>query len=424
MFDIVYKIDANKFYGYSDQGLRDYQEFSNWLDQIFQLDLVKKEMDEQRKIEIIGNLQNWGRNVKKICPKSFIDSLFYIRRATISFGIGNYTSEAARKYVWPLFFEKFPLGNIWLIKISDEWWDIITTGELIISEKVNYKRQYPFSHPLEATGFKSGNFPFIALNFLAYGIYPLIFCDYINTMADLIFLYIPDRAFTHSEMFERRTTFHELLYSIQHFYGDEEFSDLFGRKKTPSSEIFLNPIRQFNYFDWFIKKVNDRMVDIIQVQDPIKREQLGMTFNRALLDAQLCIISELPYTFKTFFFGCLDKLSNLMKILNIESNERKAFKKLISIEFLENEVLELIKEIPDNINVYLKKILDDSIKIIQDNDLNPDYLRALRNSYHGYDLTEENFNILIKRDGEIKNDFTLIISPLILYFLSKKWNIS
>jgi len=225
-------------------------------------------------------------------------------------------------------------------------------------------------------------------------------------------------------MIEGRTLYQETLWKVQHVFDDQWTFDGSRGPKSAANPILLNPIKQLGYFDWFIGQVNERMLDTIAISDPFVREQLGMTINRAICDAQLCVTTQLPYMSKVFFFACLDKLANVMVLLNMESNEVEAWKRLVDVQFLDNEVLATLKGIPDTAGEYLCWIVEHVSEEMTLDNLLPEDLRDIRNSHHGYKLRPEIFGRLMGKTGEINNDIALIVTPLILFFLSKKWKIT
>jgi hypothetical protein len=391
MFQVLRKVDYDSLID---------KELASWLDDQFQTKIAEQQQEQGNdKIEGLkfldetAKMQEWGMGLKKSAPKSLEESLFYICKSSTTYPYQNYVSRTSLSYTWPLFFEKFPLGQIWLPKISKRWWDEIWRGEKQIAQKTGYNAKHPAGfHPQEASGLQAENFPLTALNTLACGIYPLILCDYIHTSADLVFIYIPDRAFKHSQMIEGRTLFQEILWKIHHVFDDQWTFDSSRGPKTG-------------------------------ISDPFIREQLGMTINRAICDAQLCVTCELPYISKVFFFGCLDKLANLMVLLNMEADEIEAWKRLVDERFLNKEVLTTLKDIPDNAGKYLRWIIKHALEEMKLDDLLPQDLRDIRNSHHGYKLRPKTFERLMEKTGEINNDITLIVTPLVLFFLSKKWKI-
>jgi len=187
---------------------------------------------------------------------------------------------------------------------------------------------------------------------------------------------------------------------------------------------FPKPHDQMGYFRWFIRIVNSRVNDFLKIQDTFQREQLVMTINRAMCEAQLCIIHMMPYLSKILFFNCLDKLANFNTVIENGINEIQSFKRFFNIEFLENVVLEKLKEIPDEIGDFIRNVLSNTITIIEDEDLNPNYMRAMRNSIHGYHLYENNLEQLMERSADINNYIVNIVIPLIFYYLSINWTIS
>jgi len=407
------------------------KELASWMDDQFQTKIAiqqqeqaKDKIDWHAEINETSQMQNWGIEFNKHVPKSLEKSLFYICKSSTTYFYQNYVSRISLHYTWPLFFEKFPLGQIWLPKISKQWWDEIWLGEKQITQRTDYNAKHPEGfHPQEASGLQAENFPLTALNILLSGIYPLILCDYIHTSSDLVFIYIPDRTFKHSQMIEGGTLYQELLWKIHHVFNDQWTFDGFRGPKTAANVSLINPIKQLGYFDWFIGQISNRMCDIVDISDPFAREQLGMTINRAICDAQLCITCELPYMSKYFFFGCLDKLANLALLLNMETDETEAWKRLLNEQFLNKEVLSKLKDIPDSAGEYLRWIVKHVLEEMKLDNLSPQDLRDIRNSQHGYTLRANTFERLMEKTGEINNDITLIVTPLILFFLSKKWEI-
>lgn len=423
MFQVLRKVDYDSLSN---------EELASWLDDQFQTKIANQQQEQAKKDKIkwrlwldkTDKMQKWGIEFNKHVPKSLGKSLFYICESSTTYFYQNYVSRISLHYTWPLFFEKFPLGQIWLPKISKQWWDEIWQGEKQIAQKTGYNKKHPEGfHPQEASGLQAENFPLTALNILICGIYPLILCDYIHTSSDLVFVYIPDRAFKYSQMIEGRTLYQELLWKIPHVFNDQWTFDGFRGPKTAVDVNLINPIKQLGYFDWFIGQISNRMCDIVAISDPFVREQLGMTINRAICDAQLCITCELPYMSKFFFFGCLDKLANLALLLNMETNEIVAWKRLVDKQFLSKEVLAALKGIPDSAGEYLRWIVKHALEEMKLGDLSPQDLRDIRNSQHGYKLRFKTFERLMEKTGEINNDITLIVTPLILFFLSKKWKI-
>jgi len=70
------------------------------------------------------------------------------------------------------------------------------------------------------TGLITDEFPYNALNILSYGIYPLILSNFFSTgsFSGLTFLYIPDRAFTHSQMTEANTLYTKTLWGFTSYF--------------------------------------------------------------------------------------------------------------------------------------------------------------------------------------------------------------
>lgn len=232
-------------------------------------------------------------------------------------------------------------------------------------------------------------------------------------------MYIPDQAFEYSQMMDGRTNYQEILWDIHHIFDDQWTFDSSRGPKLRADKKNLNPVKQqLNYFQWFINKINERMQDIMGISDPFLREQLGMTINRAIFDAQLCISSELPYMSKIFFFSCLDKLANIMWLTNMEKSEPDAWNKLLDEKFLCGEVLDIFKCIEGNAGAYMQDTIKLAIREMKLDNISPQDLRDLRNTHHGYKLRTNTINRIMEKTGEFNNSITLIILPLLLFLMS------
>lgn len=420
MFKIKRKIKFGDLVG---ENIKDLE---TWTDAKFQLNVeFNGEVHDKFDYKDRASLDEYGRRMKENCPSSLGLSLFYLRNHTYYHQV-NHTGRYCLYHVWPLFFEKFPLGQIWIIENPRSWNESVWEGIIEIAKIYNNKNNtYGFYHQ-EMTGLQTDSFPFNALNILSYGIYPLILSNFTASIStvNLTFLYIPDRGFKHSQMTEADTLYNQILCDVQHIFDDQWTFDGSRGPKSASNEIILNPIKQLDYFEWFIEKINDRMSDILLIDDFLLREKLVMTINRAIFDAHLSVTSELPYISKVFFFNFLDKLANIMTILNNNPNDTGEWKKLIDEDFLCKTVRETIKKIPNMAGKHLNDILDFAVKEMKFGDLNPEYLRDLRNTNHGYNVNQKSILRLMKHDGEINNDIPLLATILLLYIFSIKWEIA
>ena len=276
------------------------------------------------------------------------------------------------------------------------------------------------------TGLQTDLFAQNSLNILAYGIYPLISCSFILTglKSELTFLYIPDKSFKHSQMTEANTLYTKVLWDFHHVFDDQWTFDGSRGPKSAINEVIFNPVKQLDYFQWFIRKINDRMNDIIEIDNPLLREKLVMTVNRAIIDALLSITSELPYISMVFFFSFLDKLANIMHLLNIEKSEHEAWIKIVNTDFLSSEVLKTLQEVPNIAGEYLTNIVTSVIEELEHSETTHEDLRDIRNTHHGYNLTRKgSIDRLMTKDGELNNDIPLIATPLLIYLFTLSWKV-
>ena len=93
----------------------------------------------------------------------------------------------------------------------------------------------------------------------------------------------------------------------------------------------------------------------------------------------------------------------------------------MSPSFLQSDVCESLQDVPNTAGDYIRWILENTIKEMQIQNISSEALRDLRNTHHGYGLREEIVTRLMQKSGEFNNDITLIVTPLILYFLTQQW---
>ena len=101
------------------------KELASWLDDQFQIKIAIKQQIQANDVidfhvDIQSQMENWGIEFNKHVPRSLKKSLFYICKKSTTFFNQNYISRISLNYTWPLFFKKFPLGQIILPKISQE----------------------------------------------------------------------------------------------------------------------------------------------------------------------------------------------------------------------------------------------------------------------------------------------------------------
>lgn len=396
-------------------------ELADWLDEKFYLKGIHSNIWHETEL-----MHKWGINFKKNMPSSLDELFFYIVHSLNSYHSGNYIGRVALTYVWPSFFEKFPNGQIWIIEISDKWWDTISSEEKKLAKSTKYKDKFPDGFfPQEATGLQTEHFPFFALNILSYGIYPIVLFHYIFVNSNLIFLYIPDRTFKYSQMNKGNQVFKYIFENISFVFDNREEFDPYDSQKEMADHILFNPIKLFSYYDWGIQKIEKRILDICNIKNNSKSFLLGMTVNRALYDTLLCILYDSPYISKVFFFNSLDKFANLMTLVSNKKDETTNWKKIVSTDFLKNEIIPFINNISNKIiGEYLLKIVEDTINKMDENNLSPDDLRIIRNSNHGYSLRENQITRLLEMTGEMDNNISMLIFPISLYFLSNEFKVN
>lgn len=98
---------------------------------------------------------------------------------------------------------------------------------------------------------------------------------------------------------------------------------------------------------------------------------------------------QFPYGAKTFFFNCLDKLSNLLFQVGLGSDEVLIWKRLVSVEFIQGEWTDLINQIPSTPGSNYLATCEWVGNLVVIDEMNPELLRDMRNTNHGYGLKRE-----------------------------------
>jgi len=413
MMDIRKNITSKNF---RDQKLR------TWLDNKFHADLVlKSENEDEKKYSMLmyKNLLEWGQDFNRNLPQNSEDAFFYIRDETHHYPIGNLQGRASFNYIWPKFFEIFPLGEIWVIDLSYEKWfhPMWKSGkEFAKIKNFDFRKDGRFQ-PLEATGFSGESFPLIALSFMETCIFPFLTALYSHTASDLVFLFIPDRTFNYS-ILKENITFSKMFFSIglDSVYSDDFAFDKYGSKFEPNIHK-INPVRLKNFFNWFINNIGTTMDYLLRIENPEEREKVAMTLNRAIWDAHISICSEIPYVSKSHFFGVLDKISNILGREDKTSHsDSKEWLNLVDPDFIRNNLGNLYEKRRDPASEYLLGITNNTANYLEEENYTPSDLYEIRNSIHGYNIRK--WDVISKRSGELTNNIALLSLPLVLYLIS------
>ena len=279
----------------------------------FNTDEVRRLLDSHFHPELGGNVttvlangkelsseetqEYWATGFKRRVPRTRRKRLYYFSVNTRGYGEQNLIGAICLKYVWPEFFKIYKKGAILVYELDERWNSSIYEGQVTYAEQISYQRaDYDGSMPQGMSGLQADNFPFNVMQIAAYGIYPLILFDF-SYIWDLVFVYIPDHSIKYSPMTEGGS-YADILWHLHHVYDDQwTFDSSRGPKSKASPRI--KPTSNIVYFEWVISQINDRMHDLLSFSDPLQREQLAMTFSRAVFDCVLSVSSQLPYMSKT-----------------------------------------------------------------------------------------------------------------------------
>lgn len=396
-----------------------------YLDRKFQPELTGKSSITigDRSMSVDEYLEYLGAEVKSGLPRKLSDRFFYIVEATDSFPYGNYTGRACLAYVWPEFFSSFPGGKIAVFELDESWFHDIWRGQVELSAKEPFKQKYKgHISPQEMSGLQVDLFPFTPFQLTAYGTYPLILLGFRHTLGFLLFVYLPPKPFKHSQLLGN-TPFGQILWNLCYILDDQWTFDGSRGFKSETSLKSIAPTSLVDYLVWLSEIVNHRMADLLELANPVEREQLAMTVNRAICDGILAVSTQFPYEAKTFFFNCLDKLANVLLQVGNGHDEVQIWKRLVSVEFIQGDLKRLISQIPGPIGIDCRTTCDWVAKVIAVDEMDPDLLRDIRNTNHGYSLRRGSVDRLFGHSGEINNDLTLLATPLLFYVISIPWRL-
>ncbi|NSW92574.1 MAG: hypothetical protein HPY74_18285 [Firmicutes bacterium] len=400
------------------------QELHDWLDKKFQGRLVFQPEESELNIKynymLETNMDEWGFDYCKSAPKDVKEFIQYTALNCISFTYKNLVGRTLFRYVFPEFFQRFPLGQIWLIETDENWFLTSWATQKKFADK-NGMKSFIGEYPQEFSGFQEENLLNMALEVLSYSLYPLLFCEIVPVSPDLTLMFIPDRAMQYSQMKEAETLYVHLLWKFHHIFDDQWTFDSSRGPKTAADSTVFNPINILDYFEWYIDLLNYRLEELNHMSEDHIRQQRAMTLNSTICDLFFCISSEIPYLSKMSFFNVVDKISNYMHALGRGKSETDIWRRLLSKEFLSDELINCIKNVPGIIGEELILNIKWVLEQIDMNKISADLLRDLRNSKHGYLLNQSRWEKLCKHTCEIHNDLVLLALPLWLYVLASKW---
>jgi hypothetical protein len=362
----------------------------------------------------------WAGEFIRRLPRIKRQRLDYICHQSGSYSNQNMVGRICQKYVWPEFFKSFSNGKILIVKLSDSWLEAIYRRE---ADHVFSADSHPFafdSRPQKMSGLVAEFFPANVLLIASYGFYPLMLFDYANISGNLFLIYVPDVGFEYSQM-NKGGAYGDLLWNISHVLNDQWTFDGFRGWKSRLSQDDLKPLDTLTFLEWVISRVSERLADLLSVSNYIECEQMAMTFSRAVCDCVLSVSSELPYMSKVFFFSCLDKLANLHVQSSACLSEQSAWERLVDKSFLSGELTDFLSTVPNPIGKLLSGLVSSVCNELEYSELSPTYFRDFRNTLHGYKLRPGIVKRIYEHSGELNNDMTLLATPLVLYYLAKKW---
>ncbi len=413
MYRLVWTLDRDNF---------ECADLSNFLDAHFHPELITSGgFNDGALMSTAEEIGEWGKWFKDNLPRKKHERFRFICLNTGGYHNLNHVGRACQKFVWPEFFRSFPGGRILLLELKEKWDQTLVEGQFKHARDVRFDEREHFGRtPQDMSGLQSDNFPFSALQVAAFAIYPLILFGMRHTSGDLTCIYVPPQPFQHSQMMVP-SAFNSILWEIHHIFDDQWTFDGSRGPKSATPAKGIKPTKCLEYVGWMVDIIASRMADLLCIEDPIRREQLAMTFNRAACDGILAATVQLPYISKTFFFACIDKLANILVQIGLFEKDITAWKHLTSDQFLSGELLEFVRGIPSPVGEALANTVEEACLDLKYDAITPELLRDYRNSHHGYGLTRDAVERLFQHSGEINNDVTLLATPLVLHTLYRKW---
>jgi hypothetical protein len=409
MLTIYKEIDSNNYNSH---------DITYFLYKIYNADLCKMNVHLEK---------YWKDDFLNHVPRTKNEKLYYFTRETDTYNCGNHKGIMTQKYIWPEFFKSFPNGKIIVLECSQAWEDIMLgLAKIDISSDLAKQNINQC-----ASGLTADQFIILSLNAIANGFYPYtLFCSTPGS-SRLTYLYIPEKPIKHSQM-KSKDAFNHILWDLHNVFDDQW---TFDGSRGPKSKIHINYLRipdTLDYIKWSINLISDKIKELISEADNAYIIKFVNTYNRACCDCILATSIEHPYMAKTFFFACIDKISNILYGMGKYKKDQEALMHLYSDEFLKRELTNFIKKIPGNYGeIFADRIkwanfeLKYDMPVYHEDDgpkdiLNLDLMRIYRNTIHGYFLRDKDVKLLYKHSGEINNDITCLALPILLYALSLK----
>lgn len=382
------------------------KEIYDFMDDIFEGELLDADYDTST---IVGE---YGKLFVDSAPK---DPFEYIKYLSISYSRCPYSNLHGRilfKYGFTEFFSRFPLGQIWILEIDNSWNELIWKTER--ENKENSGVDYFGVPPYGFTGLQEENFIGMVLNFISYSIYPLYVAELIFPLSNYAICFIPDRAYKYSQMSESNAVYIHLLWKFHHVYDDQWTFDSARGPKSAADPIVFNPVNLLDFFEWYIKSLDNLLEKLISMQDE-KRQQKVMTINGFMCDLFFANTSDLPFISKTFFFNMIDKASNLLSSSSEE--EARVFQYILSDDFINGELAHSVESIQGLFGEEMQQTIKWVAQQIKLDGMNQYLLRGMRNIQHGFNNNPQKWTTLGGHTCEINNDITLLSTPIWLYVL-------
>ena len=169
-------------------------------------------------LDMEGAMEFYAAELRRDIPTEDTAFLNFVSRASNYFYSVNHRGRFCSRFVWPLFFERFPSGSV-LVLILDPTWNERTLSEGIAFAKRTSLGGQNFL-PQEMSGLLSAEFPNNVLLLPCLGVYPLFCGSHCATPSDVIFVYVPDRQLEHSQMLDSGC-YTNVLWMMHHVLDDQ-----------------------------------------------------------------------------------------------------------------------------------------------------------------------------------------------------------
>ena len=351
----------------------------------------------------------WREHVEKAPPNA---KAFALAQSIEHFTQLNAAPYLLEHKVAPLFFEYYPDGAIWFVRISQHTMRKFWARERDFAKSI---QRAPPSHPFifNVQPYSAGGpdvFPFLAIDWLATLFFPnfLFATAYVTEGAFLFFPTPPARLKSWGEDDHLRAS---IQARVDRIFGDDRGPARDQRMAIPASALTLPEVERLT--EWWLGRVSRTWDRLLRRPNTEELFTIGLTLTRTFAESIVVNTSFNHLVRKTVLWQAIDKLSSL-RHQGPGNREPETWKRLVSQTFLRREILPFVgRSVPGCVPV-LQRLCKAISSQIEDDGLSPDLLRAYRNTTHGYHLRRDR-DLLLSHQQPISNDLPDLLNFILLH---------